>query len=91
MEQKTGRSGSRQAPARPDSAVVGLAGGLLRPVDCHSAAHDQSQLSRDFYCLAQTIAAQQEDLGVFDDAVSDGDGGVKEGVAQSETPLCEGV
>ena len=33
-----------KAPARLGSAVVGLAGGLLRPGYHHSAAHDRSRL-----------------------------------------------
>ena len=66
---------------------MGLAGGLLRPGYHHSAAHDRSRLLGRrigiFVGFAQTIASQQEDLGVLDEPVGDGggDGRIKEDVA----------
>ena len=82
-------SGGRGSPPPIGSAVVGLAGGLLRPGYRHSAAHDRSRrrllLRRSGVSagLAQTVAAQQEDFGVLDQSVGDGggDGRIKKDVA----------
>ena len=77
-------------PPRLGSAVVGLAGGLLQPGYHHSAAHDRSRGLGFFgrrigslIGLAQAVAAEQEDLGVFHQAVGDsgGDGRIEEDVA----------
>ncbi len=67
-----------KAPACLGRAVVGLAGGLLRHGYHRSAAHDRSRpLGRRFGFLigfAQTLATQQEDLGVLYEPVGDGGG-----------------
>src|SRR6202162_1849453 len=76
-------------PARLGSAVVELAGGLLRPGYHHSAARHRSRLrflSRrigTLVVLAQAVAAQQEDLGVLHQPVGNGgrDGRIEEDVA----------
>src|SRR5215471_2964535 len=87
MEWPDRRSGSKSAPARLGSAVVGLAGGLLRTGYHHSAAHDRSRLFGRrigmFVGFAEAVASQQEDFGVFHETVGDSgrDGRIKEDVA----------
>ena len=76
-----------EAPARLGSAVVGLAGRLLRPGYHHSAARHRGRrlgfLGRRIGILgfAQALAAQQENLGVFHQSVGGGDGGIEEDVS----------
>src|SRR5712691_10645052 len=82
-------------PAPVGSAVEGLPDGLLRAGYRHRAAPDLSQPSRLFsrgrlaiIPLAKAVTSQEEDLGVFHQAIGDGggDGGVVEDVA----PVGEG-
>ena len=81
-----------KAPARIGSAVEGLSGGLLRPGispqrgACLQPAQLLGRRIGDFVGFAQTVTAEQEDLGVLDEPVGDGgsDGGVEKDVAQSE-------
>ena len=78
-----------EAPAPIGSAVEGLPGGLLHPGYRHSAAHDRSRRSysagdvEGFFGFAEAVAAEQEDLRVFDEPIDDGggDGRVEENVA----------
>jgi hypothetical protein len=70
------------------SAVVGLAGGLLRPGYHHSAAHHRGRLGflgwrMGTLGLAQAFAAQEEHFGIFYQAIGNGggDGGIEEDIA----------
>ncbi len=82
-------------PAPADSAVEELPDGLLRAGYRHRAAPDLSQPSHRLFsrrlaliAFAEAFAPEEEDLGVFHQAIGDGggDGGVIEDVA----PVGEG-
>ena len=81
-EVEHGRKKGRKAelPPRLGSAVVGLAGGLLRRVIITArrviGAGRLGLFGRRIGIpgFAQTVAAEQEDLGVFHQAVGDGGG-----------------
>ena len=77
-----------EAPARLVSAVEGLPGGLLRPgISPQRGACLEPARLRGWRIrilgLAEAITAEQEDLGVLDEAVGDrrGDGRIEENVA----------
>jgi len=77
-----------EAPARLVSAVEGLPGGLLRPgiSPQRGACLEPAKLLGwriRVLGLTEAIAAEQEDLGVLDEAVGDrrGDGRIEENVA----------
>src|SRR6266478_5117595 len=77
-----------EAPARLSSAVVGLAGGLLRTGYRHSAAHDRSQLTRpvdqDFCWLCADYRLRAGRFRSFDEPVGNGggDGCIEEDVGE---------
>ena len=84
------RERERIAPAPAGSAVEGLPGGLLRAGYLHRAAHDRSQRSERSVArrlalvgFAKAFASEQEDFGVFHQAVGDGrgHGGIEKDVA----------
>src|SRR5580692_7487723 len=88
MEEGNQRAGA-MLPPPADSAVEELPDGLLRAGYRHRAAPDLSQPSRLFggklalITFAEALASEEEDLGVFHQAIGDGsgDGGVVEDVA----------
>jgi hypothetical protein len=67
-------------PPPADSAVEGLPDGLLRAGYRHRAAPDLSPPSRLFgrrlalITFAKAFASEEEDLGVFHQAIGDGSG-----------------
>jgi len=89
IKRKDPRAGSEGLPPPADSAVEGLPGGLLRAGYRHRAAPALSQPRRSFggrlalIAFAEALAPEEEDLGVFHQAISNGggDGGVVEDVA----------
>src|SRR5580693_7963186 len=82
------------APAPVGSAVEGLPDGLLRAGYRHRAAPDLNQPSRLFsrrlalITFAEALASEEEDLGVFHQAI--GDGGGNGGVVEDVAPVGEG-
>jgi len=89
IRRKEPESGIRRLPPPADSAVEELPGGLLRAGYRHRAAPDLNQSSRLFggwlalIAFAEALASEEEDLGVFHQAIGNGsgDGGVVEDVA----------
>ena len=90
MDGKRNQRAGAEAPAPIGSAVEGLPGGLLRRgiSSQRGACSLPAELIRrpadlDTVAFAEALAAEQEDLGVFHQAVGDGggDGGVVEDVA----------
>src|SRR5271170_3351786 len=84
----TKTSGSRSPRPALVSAVEGLPGGLLRPgiSPQRGACLEPAKLLGwriRILGFTEAIAAEQEDLGVLDEAVGDGrgDGGIEENVA----------
>ncbi len=81
-------------PAPADSAVEELPDGLLRAGYRHRAAPDLSQLPNVLFRgrlalipFAEAFACEEEDLGVFHQAI--GDGGSNGGVVEDVAPVGE--
>src|SRR5260370_30780420 len=79
-------------PAPADSAVEELPDGLLRAGYRHRAAPDLSQLPNGLFRgrlalirFAEAFACEEEDLGVFHQAI--GDGGSNGGVVEDVAPV----